>query len=147
MSYNFNTTYALDPWANITTDQRQWFDPVLRERYVRKSVYSQHVPMKIDTNAMKSRTITFNDILPGRPNIGAIGDRTLNASRIYTDAYQKNLTVLRYGNGMSLHRESELFSYWQRGGDNALREIVDASIGQMVVDQLDALARKQPCAL
>lgn len=97
MSYNFNTTYALDPWdpTKLTQNQRTWYDPVLRERYVRQSVYSQHVTMKIDTNAMQSRTVIFNDLIPPRPYIGTIGDRALNSSRLWSDSFQRRLTVDR----------------------------------------------------
>jgi hypothetical protein len=95
MSYNFNTTYALDPWDGITQNERAWYDGLLREIYVRNSVYSQHATMKVDLSAMRSRTITFNELLPQRPYIGTIGARDMNATRLYTDSYQKQLTVQR----------------------------------------------------
>lgn len=47
-----------------------------------------------------------------------------------------------YGNGMSLHRESEMFNYWKRNGrENALRSIIQQSLGQAIVDHVDLLAR------
>lgn len=42
---------------------------------------------------------------------------------------------------MSLHRESEMFSYWQQNGSYGLRPIIERSLGQVMVDQIDLLAR------
>lgn len=140
MSYNFNDTYSLDPWDQITLNERTWYDGLLREVYTRQSVYSNHVTMKVDLAAMRARTVVFNDLIPPRPNIGTIGNRDENASRLYTDSYQKQLTVQRYGNGMSLHRESEMFNYWNTNGDYGLRGIINRSLGQVMVDHLDLLA-------
>src|SRR5215216_3190630 len=111
MAYDFNATYALDPWDAIQNNERPWYDGLLREVYQRQSVYSQRVSMQVDLTAMRSRTVTFNSLLPTRPNIASIPNREMNASRLYMDGYQNQITVLRYGNGMSLHRESEMFSY------------------------------------
>ena len=48
-----------------------------------------------------------------------------------------------YGNGMSLHRTSELFNYWKlaEAGGYGLRPIIEKSLGQVVVDHMDVLAR------
>lgn len=144
MSYNFSDYYSVDPWANITTNERPWYDPLLRDWYRRASVYSQWANFKIDLNGPKARTIYFNDYIPPRPNIAPISARQQEATRLYTDAYQKSVTTARYGNGMSLHRESEMFNYWQNAGGGmgpGLRGIIDGSLGQVLADHLDALAR------
>lgn len=141
MSYDFNTTYASDPWDGIESNERDWYDGILRERYSRQAVYSPLVTMKVDLNAHRARTIHFNELLPPRPNTSVIPNREMNASRLYMDGYQKKLTVQRYGNGMSLHRESEMFNYWSRNGDFGLIPIIQDSLGQAIVDHIDLLAR------
>lgn len=95
MAYNFNTTYALDPWENITTNERVWYDGLLRERYIRSAVYSPYATMKVNMNENNARTITFNELIPPRPYIGSIANRAMDASRLYTDGYQKQVTTLR----------------------------------------------------
>lgn len=45
---------------------------------------------------------------------------------------------------MSLHRESEMFSYWERGGGGTGRglwQIITSSLGQVIVDHMDSLSR------
>lgn len=141
MAVDFYADYSRDPWSGITTNERLWYDPLLMDIYSRSSVYSQYVRMKIDLNAVQSREIVFNSLIPPRPNIGVIGNRDQEASRLYTDAFQKRITVQRYGNGMSIHRESEMFNYWKRNGDYGLVPIINQSLGQAMVDHLDLLAR------
>lgn len=146
MSYSFETTYVLDPWENITQNERVWYDGVLREQYTRRAVYSPYTLMKVDLGVPHARTIYFNELIPPRPNIAPIGNREMNASRLYTDAYQKSITTARYGNGVSLHRESEMFNYWQPEGgntlnDTALRGLIERVMGQVVTDHTDILAR------
>lgn len=139
--YNFQTSYARDPWDNIDTNERPWYDPILREVYVRKAIYSPFAAMKVDLAAQSARTITFSDLIPPVPNTSPIGARQLEASRLYMDSYQRTVTVERYGNGMSLFREDELFNFWKRSGDAGLVAIINQALGQVVVDQMDLLAR------
>lgn len=146
MSYSFETTYVLDPWENITQKERVWYDGQMREQYNRRAVYSPYTLMKVDLGIPHARTIYFNELISPRPNISSIGNREMNASRLYTDSYQKSITTKRYGNGVSLHRESEMFNYWQPEGgnqlnDNALRGLIDRVMGQVLVDHTDLLAR------
>lgn len=141
MSYNVNDTYALDPWDGITLNERTWYDGVLRERYTRTSIYSRHVTMKVDLAAKQSRTIIFNDLIPPHPYVGALPNREMNASRLYGDSFQRKVTVERQGNGMSLHRESQMFNYWTEGGSPDLRAIINRQMGQVVIDHVDLLAQ------
>lgn len=143
-TFNYADYYGADPWGDITQNERPWYDPVLREMYMRQSVYSQFATMKVDLNGPRARTIYFNDLIPPRPNIGAISARKMEATRLYTDSFQKSVTTERFGNGMALHRESEMFSYWQRFGGGTgfgLLPIIQQSIGHVLVDHLDLLAR------
>ncbi len=143
-NYTDFSNYGIDPWNNITQNERTWYDPLLREQYRRNSVYSQHVTMKVDMNGPKARTIVFNDLIPPRANIAPIGNREMNATRLYTDSYQRQVTTARYGNGMSLHRESQLFSYWEKNGNIAgIANIINSGMGQVIVDHLDQLARNE----
>src|SRR5687768_9427779 len=119
MSYDFENTYHLDPWGDITQNERPWYDPFLREWYFRNSVYSQHVAMKVEmagAGPPNARTIYFNDIIPATPNIDPLDARKMEATRLYSDSYQRAVVTARYGNGLSLHKESSMFSYWQRQG-------------------------------
>lgn len=136
------SNYGVDPWSGIELNERPWYDPVLRDIYYRSSVYSQNVTMKVDLNGPKARTITFNDLIPPRPNIAPIQPRQMEATRLYSDSFQRSVDTERYGNGMSLHRESEMFNYWMRNGATAgLLGLIQASLGQVIVDHMDLLAR------
>lgn len=95
MSYNFNDTYSIDPWSGITQNQRTYYDGTLRKQYLRSAVYSPYVKMRVDPTAFQTRTIVFNDLIAPRPNIAAIDDRAMNATRMYTDSYQQRVTVER----------------------------------------------------
>ena len=95
MSYNFNDTYSIDPWDGIEQNQRTYYDGLLRQQYTRAAVYSPYVQMRVDPTAFQTRTIVFNDLIAPRANIGVIGDREMNATRLYTDSYQKRVTVER----------------------------------------------------
>lgn len=143
VAYADLANYGVDPWNNIENNERPFYDPFLRDVYMRNSMYSQHVTMKVDLNSeVKARTIYFNDLIPPRPNIAPIANRAMDATRLYSDSYQRQVTTERYGNGMALHRESQMFSYWRKNGTEAgLINIINQALGQVVVDHLDTLAR------
>jgi len=142
VDYTDFANYASDPWENITTNEREWYDPALRDVYIRNAVYSPHVTMKIDLNGPKARTINFNDIIPPRANIAALSNRAMESSRLHTDTYGRDVTTERMGNGMAFHRESQMFNFWERNGKAAgIINIINGGLGQVIVDHLDALAR------
>lgn len=146
-TYDYTNYYGVDPWGDITLKERDWYDPVLRDFYMRESVYSRYARFKVEMagpGTPRARKIYFNDLIPPRPNTSTISARQMEATRLYTDSYQREVETARYGNGMALHRESELFTYWQRaGGGNgpALLPIIQSMLGQLIVDHLDVLAR------
>lgn len=94
-TYDYANYYGVDPWENVTLNERNWYDPYLRAHYRRASVYSQYATFKVDMNGPKARTIYFNDLIPARPNIAPIGNRQMESSRMYTDSYQKAVTTAR----------------------------------------------------
>jgi len=97
-AYDFDNFYGVDPWGDITLKERNWYDPMLRNFYMRNSVYSQHASFKIDLagpNSPRARTIYFNDLIPPRPNIATIDNRKMEASRLYTDSYQREVRTAR----------------------------------------------------
>lgn len=146
-TYDFANYYGVDPWGDITLKERNWYDPLLRHFYQRASVYSQYVAMQVDMagpGTPKARTIYFNDIISPHPNIAPIGNRQQESSKLYSDSYQREVRTARYGNGMSLHRESQLFSYWELNGGGTgfgLIPIINRQLGQVIVDHFDLLAR------
>jgi len=146
-AYNSADYYGADPWTGITLNERNWYDGVLRDMYMRQAVYSPHVTFKVDLNPpnmRRSRTITFNGLIAPRPNIAPISNRQMESSRLYTDSWQREVTTERHGNGIAMHRESDMFSYWQSGGGGtgfSLLPVIQQGIGQALVDHLDLLSR------
>jgi hypothetical protein len=146
-SYGDYANYGVDPWAGIELNERPWYDPVLRDVYMRQSVYSQHATMKVDLAGPKARTIYFNEVIPPRPNIAPIGNRQMESTRLYSDSYQKEVVTQRYGNGMSFHNEDAMFNYWQSQGGGVGPGLmpylmnVNGGLAQVIVDHLDILAR------
>lgn len=143
-SWSDYANYGVDPWSTITRNEREWYDPILREMYMRGAVYSPHVSMKVDMNGPKARTIYFDDVIAPRPNIAPLANRAMDATRLYSDSYRREVTTARYGNGMSIHKESNMFVYWQaRGGGtgSGLMPLINQSLGHVVTDHLDMLAR------
>ena len=94
--YSDYATYGIDPWENITLNEREWYDPFLRDIYSRAAVYSPHCSFNVDLNGPKARTIYFNDLIPPRPNIKPLAARKMEASRLYTDSMQRQVTTERY---------------------------------------------------
>jgi hypothetical protein len=135
--------YGVDPWASIDQNERTYFDPYLRDRYLRQSVYSRFATYKVDMDGPAARQIFFNDIMPPRPYIAPIGHRQNNATRLHSNSWQRDVVTDRYGNGMSFHKESDLFNYWKKNGEKAtIRSLIQGSLGQVLVDHIDLLARQ-----
>lgn len=143
-SYTDYANYGVDPWDGITTNERTWYDPLLRDRYRRAAVYSPTVRYKFDLGGPRARTIVFNDLIPPRANIAPLSARATEASRLYTDSYQKEVRTERYGNGFSFHRESDMFNYWEANGAVAgMMYVINSYLGQVITDHMDYLARNE----
>lgn len=139
------TNYGVDPWGDITQKERPWYDPVVRNMYYRKAVYSPHAAFQVDMNEQHARTIYFDEILASAPNLAPITEQQMEASRAYTDSYRRSVTTERYGNGFALHRSHKLFTYWNAarnsGNSQVLYPIIQQQMGQMIVDHIDLLCR------
>ncbi len=141
------TTYGSDPWEKIATNQRTWYDPILRGVYRRDTVYANGlVPyatqQMLPTNATE---MVFNQAFDFEPSPGEIPLRHTNIAPMGTDGQQVKINFTRYGATAAYDKYDAYITYWrnQGGGDgqSALAPLVSERIARHIQETTDLLIR------
>lgn len=138
---DFDLYYSSEPWSNIATNQRQWYDPFLREYYYKNAVYSRFVTSQFNLANVNAKTMSVTSLIPPHSNSNSIGLRQLWLPSSYVDSYQRDITFSRYGQKLALHKYDPLITYWQTNPSGGLQRIINIALGRMLVETLDKLAR------
>lgn len=143
-SPTFDTSlYANHPWAGITTKERMFYDPALRDVYRWRSVFSPYITFQQNLANRAAKNMTVTSLYDIHPDFNRIGLRDMSAPSGHFDSKGQEITFERYGGKVSYHVYDELVTYWQYQGGNmsAVRRIVQDKLGQHMIDVQDMLAR------
>ena len=139
---DFDLYYSDSPWDGIVTNQRQWYDPMLRDLYVRKAVYNRFVTTQFSTLGRPSTApMVITSLIPPHANTNALGSRQLWLPSSYVDTQDRTIAISRYGGKMSYHKHDDYITYWKKDGVRGLKRIVNGGLGSMLVEELDLHAR------
>jgi len=139
---DFDTFYPDSPWADVSSNQRQWYDPILRDYYLQARMYNKFVNIQFDTRGLPTADsmVVTNIILP-HGNFDPIGLRQMWMASSRIDSSKRTISVNRYGSKMALHKHDESVTYWQRDGVRGLKRLVNEGVGHMMLEVLENLAR------
>lgn len=140
----FTTNYSTDPWEGIATNQRQWYDGLLRRVYRQNTVYTDLVPFVTQPMLQhNARTMTLNMAFDFHANTDAIGWRDTTGERSSLDGQQIDITFTRYGFTTAMHKSDDLVNYWQEQGQSqiGLMPIIRERLSRNIVDVHDKLTR------
>ncbi len=143
-SQTFDVGYPNHPWAVVDTNQREWYDPFLRDIYYRQSVYNRFVSQQFALAGPGSpiaTQMTITSLLPPHPNFDPIQLRQQWMPSSSVDTFARTLTFERYGAKMALHEYDDLITYWKKDGRAGLRYIINNGLGYMMTRIMDTLAR------
>lgn len=138
---SFDVYYPQTPWDHDTHELANWYDPVLKEIYVREAVYGRFVTTQFDLANARARQITIENIIPPDADSTEKDPYQLWYENSYIDSYAQEITMSNYNGKLSLHSEDDIVTYWRRNGQIGLVPIIQQALGQMVVDTLDKAAR------
>jgi hypothetical protein len=141
---SFATYYGQDPWENIQTNQRVWYDPILRATYRASTIYTNMVPYA--TQPMlpnNARTMVFNFAFDYLPNTDPIGLRYTELGPVGLDGQQVEVTFERYGWETQYDKYDDLVSYWISQGNSqaGLRPLIAERTSRQMVETMDRLIR------
>lgn len=97
--------YPDHPWAGISTNQRQWYDPVLRDYYYSQAIYNRFTSMQFDTRGMPDAdAMTITNLILPHGNFDPISFRQLWMSASHVDTSARTISISRYGSKLALHK-------------------------------------------
>lgn len=141
----FDTAYPDNPWAGITTKERIFYDPVLREIFRQNNVYARYATFVQNLANRNAKTMNISEVLDIHPNNDQLGLRDIYLPASHVDSRSLDITFARYGGKVAYHVYDEIITYWQTQGGagslSAIRRIVQDKLGQHMVDVQDLLAR------
>lgn len=143
-SQAFDTAYPDHPWANLDRNQRQWFDPILRDVYREKNVYGQFTNFVMNNGAANAATMTISGLYDLHANTDPIGARQNWLPAAHVDSWQVDITFSNYANKVAYHKYDKIISFWKQTGRmdaDTLRDISNDKLGQNIADTLDLLSR------
>lgn len=138
---DFDTFYSSEPWSTILTNQRQWYDPFLRDYYYKNAIYSRFVTAQFNNGSVNAKTMSVTSLIAPHANSNELGLRQLWLPSSYVDSFQRDITFSRYGQKLALHEYDPLITYWQTNPSGGLKTIINQQIGRLMVETLDKLAR------
>jgi hypothetical protein len=140
----FDSNYPDNPWDGIATNQRTWYDPFLREVFLREAVYGRFATTQYNLagpGSPVSNDMRITSLIPPHGNFDSIDLRALWSPKSYIDSFERRLSFLHYGGALAFHAFDQLVTYWQKDGVGGLQRIVNNGLGQNMTEQLDKLAR------
>lgn len=131
------------PWAGITTKERLFYDPVLRDVYRWKAVFGPYITFQQNLANRQAKTMNITSLYDIHANFDRLGLRDMSLPASHVDSRGLEITFERYGGKVAYHTYDEIITYWQYSGGNlsAVRRIVQDKLGQHMVDVQDMLAR------
>lgn len=141
-SPQFENAYGDHPWANITTTQRMWYDPILIQLYQGRSYYAPFVRYIKNLGAVNARQMTITSQFPAHANFDQLGLREMWSDTMYADWMSQTITFNRYGAKMAFHRYDTIVNYLtSMNSYAAMRQLSNTMLGQSMVTIFDMLAR------
>lgn len=142
ITQTFDAAYPDHPWSGISTNQRMWYDPMLRDYYYSQAIFNRFSLIQFDTRGLPDAdAMTVSKIVLPHGNFDPIGARQLwiDSSRVDTSA--RTISLQRYGRKMAFHKHDQAITYWQGDKYGGLERISQAGLNHMMVEIQDALAR------
>lgn len=143
----FDVGYPDHPWAGIQTNERMYYDPLLRDVYRQRAVFSQYITYAQNLSDRNAKTMTITSLFDIHPNFNAIGLRDMWMPAAHVDTRSQTITFSRYGGKVAYDAYTPIVTYWNassvtgQGRLNAIAAIVNDKLGQHMIDVLDMLAR------
>jgi N4-gp56 family major capsid protein len=126
-------------WSTtLPSGQRTYYEQLLLDTIRMKSILMPFCAVKEDFAARDTGQITYTEVLDAAPNWNPVSEQSIWLKGSYIDSRTVNLNLSIYGGVMRLSDFAELTNYWNNGD---LRGLIRGKLGQMVVDELDILAR------
>lgn len=116
---------------------RTFYSKLLLDVIRTKSILVPFCRVKMDPKAQESRTITYTEALDAAPNWNAVAEGTTFMRGAHLDQRTVNISVNIYGDVI---KYGDFFAQTQ-GIVKDFRKLVKGKLGQLVVDELDTLAR------
>lgn len=135
------TYYGTDPWANIATNQRAFYDPTLRAIYRQNTVFTNMVqyatqPM-LQGNAQMILTSVFDYETTGLEPLAGL--RYNEGAPGYLDSRKQTITFSRFQWQTAMDKSDELINFWNT--PDGVRRVINERVGRNLVDTMDKQIR------
>jgi hypothetical protein len=144
MADSFGTIYSTDPWAGVASNQRTWYDPILRAQYRRNTLYTNLVPYATQP-MLPSNTplMVFNFAYDFQPNTDPAANLRYNeVPPAYMDGFQVEVRFERYQWQTAYDKFDSYISYWaSKGGNAGLAPLIRERVSRVLTETQDLLVR------
>lgn len=138
---DFDTYYSDNPWEQMSTNQRQWYDPELMRLWRTRNVFSSTIPFKKSNLDVRAKTMTVTQLFDPHANFNALSLRQLWLPAAHIDSRSIDITFTRHGGKVAFHKYDEYITYWQENNQKGLRRIMNGALGYHMIEVQEMLAR------
>jgi len=126
-------------WSTtLPNGQRTYFEALLLDTIRTKSILVPYCAVKEDFAAKDTGKITYTEVMDAEPNWNPVSEDTIWLKGSHLDSRTVSIDLAIYAGVMKLSDFAELTNFWNNGD---LRGLIRGKLGQMVVDEMDILAR------
>ena len=138
MSDPLTQYYADNPWETITATERDWYVPILLNKWRRQSIYKSFVPHLESMAAVRAgNKMIFTGLYNAPITKSPISEHTLWTSSLPINSYVVEIQAAIYGGKISVHEDDMDTSFWQ----DSLPNVCKGKLGENMVNTLDELMR------
>ena len=102
----FAMTYGDNPWANITTNQRAWYVPLLLDVFRTRNIYTAFIPHAVDLRGAETSQMIFSQMYDLEPDTDPIGLRDMWLPAQQTDSNSRTITTEHHAGKVALFKFS-----------------------------------------
>ena len=137
----FDTNYSDNPWSVLDKNQREYYDPVLRNTWRERTVFAGMVNYRRNMGEINAKTMHITEMLDPHPDTTALGLRQIWLNSMHVDSRSLELTFQHNGLKMAFHKYDQIVTYWQMDNAAGISRICQGQLGNAVSDMNDLLIR------
>jgi hypothetical protein len=104
----FDVAYPDHPWAGITTKERTWYDPILRDMYRQTNVFGQFTTFVQNLAARNAKVMQLTSLFDVHPDFNRLGLRDMYLPSAHVDSRNQTITFERYGGKVAYDAYDEI---------------------------------------
>jgi len=139
---NLYARYGSNPVEILDKNSRAYYDHNVELLFKQNALFSGLVTYAMNLGDVRASSMHVTQVIQPHTNTNPLGVRQMWSPAMHIDSREKEITFVRQGNKVALHKYDELITYWKAQGEQAgMRAILRRALGPNIINTHNMLAR------